>query len=100
MAQQEIRNIDPGMFEFVNLNERLTDVKFDDKPIGYFKDAWLRFRKNKASVVAACIILLIFIFSFTAPFLSPNSNTFMDAFYAKKGPYVSGLNKTGFMDSL
>ena len=79
MAQQEMKNLSPDMFEFVNLNERLTDVKFDDKPIGYFKDAWLRFRKNKASVVAACIILLIFIFSFTAPLFTSNANNFMDA---------------------
>ncbi len=95
---QEIRNLSPDMFEFVNMNERLTDVKFDDKPIGYFKDAWLRFRKNKASVVAVCIILLIFIFSFTAPLFTSNSNTFMDAFYAKKGPYVYGHDGAGMFD--
>ncbi len=94
MAQQKT-NITKDMFEFVNLNERLTDVKFDDKPIGYFKDAWIRFRKNKASVIAACIIILIFIFSFSAPLFSHNANNFMDAFYAKKGPYVYG-SRSGF----
>ena len=31
-------------FEFVNTSEKIHDKKFDDKPIGYFKDAWLRFR--------------------------------------------------------
>ena len=98
MAQQEMKNLSPEMFEFVNLNERLTDVKFDDKPIGYFKDAWLRFRKNRASVVAACIILLIFIFSFTAPLFTSNANNFMDAFYAKKGPYVYGHEGKGIFD--
>ena len=98
MAQQEMKNLSPDMFEFVNLNERLTDVKFDDKPIGYFKDAWLRFRKNKASVVAACIILLIFIFSFTAPLFSSNANNFMDAYYAKKGPYVYNHQGKGLFD--
>lgn len=95
---KDIKNLSPDMFEFVNLNERLTDVKFDDKPIGYFKDAWLRFRKNKASVVAACIILLIFIFSFTAPLFTSNANNFMDAFYAKKGPYVYGHKGKGLFD--
>lgn len=92
------RKISPEMFTFVNMGERLTDVKFDDKPIGYFKDAWIRFRKNKASVVAAIIILLIFLFSIVAPFLTKNQNSFMDTYYAKKGPYIYGLNKTGFMD--
>ena len=92
------KKISPEQFTFVNMGERLTDVKFDDKPIGYFKDAWIRFRKNKASVAAACIILIIFIFSVVAPFLTNNENGFMDTYYAKKGPYVYGLNKDGFMD--
>ena len=92
------KKISPELFTFVNMGERLTDVKFDDKPIGYFKDAWIRFRKNKASVVAACIILLIFVFSVVAPFLTNNRNDFMDTYYAKKGPYIYGLNKDGFMD--
>ena len=92
------KKISPEKFTFVNMGERLTDVKFDDKPIGYFKDAWIRFRKNKASVVAACIILLIFLFSIVAPFLTKNQNGFMDTYYAKKGPYIYGLNKDGFMD--
>ena len=92
------KKISPELFTFVNMGERLTDVKFDDKPIGYFKDAWIRFRKNKASVAAACIILIIFLFSVVAPFLTKNENSFMDAYYAKKGPYIYGLNKDGFMD--
>ena len=50
-------------FEFANAGERLTDKKFDDKPISYFKDAWIRFRKNKASIAAAIIILLIVLFA-------------------------------------
>ena len=33
------KKISPEQFTFVNMGERLTDVKFDDKPIGYFKDA-------------------------------------------------------------
>ena len=46
-------------FEFANVGDRIHDQKFEDKPIGYFKDAWLRFRKNKASIVAAIIIIFI-----------------------------------------
>ncbi|MBP5295306.1 MAG: ABC transporter permease [Lachnospiraceae bacterium] len=95
MAEKDYKPVSPEMFEFVNMGERLTDVKFDDKPIGYFKDAWIRFRKNKASVVAACIIALIFLFSFTAPLLTKNQNSFMDAYYAKKGPYIYGSGAKG-----
>jgi oligopeptide transport system permease protein len=86
------------MFEFVNLNERLTDVKFDDKPVGYFKDAWIRFRKSKAAVVASIIILLIFVFSLVAPLFTKNPSTFMDTYYAKKGPYIPALRSIGIGD--
>lgn len=98
MADKKYEKIAPEKFEFVNIHERLTDTKFDDKPIGYFKDAWIRFRKNKASVAAACIILLIFIFSFTAQFLTPHASTFMDIRYAKKGPRLVAFKDQGFLD--
>ncbi len=87
-------------FEFANLGEHLHDQKFDDKPIGYFKDAWLRFRKNKASIVAACIIIVIILFSIFAPvFNTRYDKTFMDPYYAKKGPKNVWLGEHfGIMD--
>ncbi len=98
MSDKNIKTIPPEKFAFVNINERLTDTKFDDKPIGYFKDAWIRFRKNKASVVAAVIIILICLFSLVAPFLTDHANSFMDVTYAKKGPRISGLREIGIAD--
>ena len=59
-----LEQIPAEKFRFVNQDERIHDKKFDDKPIGYFKDAWLRFKKSKASVVAAIIILLIVLYAF------------------------------------
>ena len=44
-------NIPREKFKMVNEGQRLTDKKFDDKPVGYLKDAWIRFRKNKGSIV-------------------------------------------------
>ncbi len=98
MANMNQKSISPEKFEFVNMNTRLTDVKFDDKPIGYFKDAWIRFRKSKAAVAAAFIILAIFLFSIVAPLLTSNASTFMDTYYAKKGPIINGLRNIGIAD--
>jgi oligopeptide transport system permease protein len=92
------KKIPAEKFAFVNINERLTDTRFDDKPIGYFKDAWIRFRKNKASVAAAFIILLICLFSLTAPLLTSHANNFMDVVYAKKGPRLTALKDIGIAD--
>ncbi len=73
-------------FQFVNANEHLTDKKFDDKPISYFRDALNRFCKNRASVVATIIIVLILLFAFVTPIVSTMDHTLMDSYYAKKGP--------------
>lgn len=89
-------NIPLEKFEFVHDGDRISDKKFDDKPISYLKDAWIRFRKNRASVIATVIIVLIVLFSFITPFLITGHNSkFMDAFYAKKGPRNEFLAQYG-----
>ncbi|MBR5342371.1 MAG: ABC transporter permease [Oscillospiraceae bacterium] len=92
----DINNIPREKFTLVQENRRLSDQKFEDKPIGYFKDAWIRFRKNKGSIVAAIIILIIVLFSLAAPLLiTSHSATFMDVYYAKKPSRDLLLSKIG-----
>lgn len=87
-------------FEFVNTNEKLIDKKFDTKPISYFKDALIRFRKNKASVVATIIIILIVLFAFIVPICTSTEKAkLMDANYRQKGPRIAWLkNSIGLAD--
>ena len=81
----DYKSIPKEKFELVNTGERISDRVFEDKPIGYFKDAWIRFRKNKGSIVAAIIIVCIVLFSILAPlFVTNYDNTFMDVFYSRK----------------
>lgn len=92
----EYKSIPQEKFAFVNEGERLTDKQFDDKPIGYFKDAWIRFRKNKASVIATVIIICIILFAFLAPLFNTRyDSSFMDTYYAKKGPRSVALYNLG-----
>ena len=92
----DYNNIPKELFEPVERAERIADKKFEDKPIGYFKDAWLRFRRNKGSIVAAIIILLIVLFSIVVPITNTRyDSTFMDVFYAKKPPKNFALMKLG-----
>ncbi len=89
-------NIPKEKFSFVHQGERLSDKKFEDKPIGYFKDAWIRFRKSKASVVAAIIIICIILYSFLMPLLiTTHDATFMCGTYAKKPGRVTWLRDFG-----
>ena len=99
MADKNYDNIPKEMFEFANQGEKLTDKKFDTKPIGYFKDAWLRFKKNKASVFASIIILIIILYAILVPLFTFNYDvTFMDSRYAKKGPRNTTLRNIGIAD--
>ena len=99
MAEQKQNHIPNEKFAFVNTGERLTDQKFEDKPIGYFKDAWIRFRKSKASVVATVIIAAIILYAFIAPLLiTSHESTFMVNIYAKKPARVEALRDFGIMD--
>ena len=92
----EYEKIPVEKFAFVHEGERISDRKFDDKPIGYFKDAWIRFRKNRASVIAAVIIILIIMYSLLMPLLIRGHDaTFMDVNYAKKAPRVTWLREFG-----
>lgn len=99
-------------FRFVHDGERLHDKKFDDKPVGYFKDAWIRFRKSRASVIAAIIIIVIVLYAFITPLLYANKydQSFMVSQYAKKparvawmkenlGLFDGGVNRDGKLDA-
>lgn len=86
-------NIDPSMFEFVQKEKKISDVKMATKRISYFKDAWIRFCHNKASVVAACIILFLFLFAIFVPIFAKTNytqtrNDTNTVFYSKLLPKV------------
>lgn len=84
---------------FVNQGERIHDKKFEDKPVGYMKDAWLRFRKSRAAVVATVIIILIILYAFLAPVLiTSHESTFMVNMYAKKPARHTFLREFGIAD--
>lgn len=67
-------------FEFVSVDQK-HDLKLDTKPISYFHDAFNRFKKNKASVVASVIILCLFLFAIVVPIFSPYSVSYRDSYF-------------------
>lgn len=99
-AKIDLSAIPAEKFEFANKGERLSDQKFEDKPISYFKDAWLRFRKNKASIGATVIIILIVLFSIFAPVFTWGKYDahFLDPYYAKMGPRNLALSQIGIAE--
>ena len=98
MNNNEYINIPKEKFEFASHGEKIHDRKLETKPIGYFKDAWIRFRKNKSSVVAACIIIFLVLFAIIVPMFSNYTVDDRDGYYATILPKNSLLEGTGFWD--
>ena len=66
-------NIPQEKFTFASNEGRLHDKKLETKPIGYLKDAWLRFKKNKGSIIGACVVLFLVLFAIIGPYCYPKN---------------------------
>ncbi len=94
--EMNIYSVPKEKLAFAGQGDHIKDQKFEDKPIGYFKDAWIRFCKNKASIVAACIILVLVLFAIIMPFCNlTGTGTNFEQRYAKKVPRNLLLSNIG-----
>lgn len=98
MQNNEYMNIPKEKFEFAPRSEKIHDRKLETKPIGYFKDAWIRFCKNKSSVVAAIIIIVLIIFAIVVPIFSPYTVEDRDGYYKTVLPKCDLVAPLGFWD--
>lgn len=94
----DINAIPAEKFAFVNKGERLADQKLDTKPVGYFKDAWRRFAKNKGSVAAMIIIGIMLLYALIVPLVSPFEVSDRDGRYCGTLPKLGIFEGTGFWD--
>jgi len=95
MENKQLDNFSPDDFKFSSHGEAIKDKKPETKPVGYFRDAWRRFKKNKASIVALCIILFLILFSIVVPLASSFDMAFSDPIYRNRIPKNSSLAKIG-----
>ncbi len=91
-------------FAFAKARDTKHDAKFDTKPVGYFRDAFNRFKKNKASLVAAIIIVILVIYAIIAPwFVDKNYRHSYESTkellrYKQLLPRLDIFDGTGFWD--
>lgn len=98
LEKAKTEHLRPEDCEFVQMNERLHDQKFEHEPIGFFKDAWLRFKENKASIVAAVIILFIVFMSIFMPMFSSVTYSDQNTNFGVLPPRIPFLEKLGIAD--
>lgn len=85
-------------FEFVQLDHDIKDEKFQGEAIGFFKDAMLRFKKNKASIVAAWFIVIIIFMAIFGPAMNKYTYRQQHIEWSLLPPRVKGLEKLGIFD--
>lgn len=98
MNKQEFPDFPDEKFVFVQQEEELHDDRFQTKPVGYFMDALNRFRKNKSSVVAAVIIVLLVLFAVFTPMFSTYDMSFTNAYYTFALPKSRLFSQLGIWD--
>ena len=98
----DFKNISPEMFEFVQEETQIKDEEFKGKRIGFYQDAWIRFRRNKVSLVAFILICIILLFTFVGPYLRdynvPKENPNQALSIAYMPARIPGLEKLGIFD--
>ena len=69
-------------FVFIKNDGKLHDKELVTKPVSYLKDAFNRFKKNKASIIAAVIIFILVLFAIVGPWTTPYTVAYQDEYYA------------------
>lgn len=91
-------NIPKEKFQFANKSDISHDKKLDTKPRSYLQDAFRRFCKNKGSVVAGVIIILMLLFAIIVPFCTPYTVGYTDEVYMRTLPKSKLFAGTSFWD--
>lgn len=103
-AAMDVKSIPSDLFHKKENNENLHDQAFETKPISYLRGAFMRFAKNKASIIAAIVIGLLILYAIIVPLVSPMAyvdpveypNGFKDPNFAYVLPYNPVNKALGF----
>jgi oligopeptide transport system permease protein len=98
MNKQQLEKLTKDDFKFVQRDDKIYDKRFETKPIGYFKDAMIRFGKNRTNVIASVILFLMIFLSILVPIVTTKNYLILEEQLAFLPPRVPGLEKIGFMD--
>lgn len=98
MSEQMNKQVSREDFVFLDQERSLYDEALAGKPVGFFKDAFLRLKKNKASLVAFVIIALIAFFSIAGPGFTPYGYNDQDVDRVNMPPRIPVLEELGIAD--
>lgn len=94
----EYQSVDTSKLVLVQMDETISDTKFEGKPIGFFKDAAIRFCRNKGSLIAFFVILVMIFLAIFGPSFNDYGYNEQNGAIKDLPPKVPGLCKIGIMD--
>lgn len=98
MGTTEEVKVQKSDFEFVQLNDQILDTKFEGEPIGFFKDAMLRFKRNKGAIIAGIFITIIIFMAIFGPMINPYTYRQQNLNWDLLPPRIPGIEKMGIFD--
>lgn len=91
--------IEKELFEFAKNEHTVSAMNEKTAPqVGYFRDAWNRFQRNRSSLVSLCVLGVLILFCILAPLITPYTLTDKDSVYANRRPYLRVFEGSGFWD--
>jgi len=90
--------LDASKFVLVQSDEIIYDEAMDSKPIGYFKDAWIRFKRNRVSLVAFIILVSLILMAIIGPWFNPWTIDDRDIRLKEIPPRMGITENLGFFD--
>ncbi|MBQ8374924.1 MAG: ABC transporter permease [Clostridia bacterium] len=97
--QSNENNLDRSLFVFADKTRKSAEESAPKAPsVGYFKDAWRRFSKNRSSLAALVILAVLVLFCILAPLLSPYTLADKESVYPNKRPILPLFENAGFWD--
>ncbi len=94
---KEILDLPDSLFELVPA-EDIKDEKFKTKPIGFFKDALIRLRKSKVSVLSFWLIISVVLLALIVPSLTGYVYTAQNVAQKNLPPKIPILKDIGIAD--
>ena len=97
-ASDEIMNKSAEKFERFQREEKIHDVEFKTEAVSYMKDVWRRFKRDKVTVTATLIIILIIFMAIIGPGISKYDYLAQNLELKNMPPRIPVLEDIGIMD--
>ena len=95
---EELANIPASKFNMKQADNVILDEEFKTEAVGFWKDAFLRLRKSKVSVISFTVIMIIVLGAIFVPNLTGYTYTEQNVDQQYLPPKIPGLEKLGIAD--